>query len=511
MIFPLVSVTLFFMAGILVGSFSPWVFPLFFFSGIFLFLSLTLLFRKSDWFLFLLGGTLVFAGGFSAQMALHHYPSNHISKWITQESVRIPLRGNVSDLPYRQSFKTKNGRKIHKVRVPFEVSQIQTKEGWKKSSGKIILDFYFYSRAASYQIGEDLELKATLKRLGQGGYSKYMRTRRILFQGSVSNGKEVISYGLTQHFWLKRKLAHIRSFLEKKLAYGLDSRTHRQILMGLVFGTRAQFDPELKALLMETNTYHIMAISGFNMALVLLIFTAFLSALGLPHRLVAVVMMGVILFYIALVGFPPSATRAGLMSLVALLGWALNREVLSLNTVAISAFLILLLSPMQLFMPGFQLSYTVVLGLIFWAQPLQKRLIGWIVPSQSKIKKWVSPFLLAFSVSCIAWLSVLPITLCTFGTFTLYSVITNLIIASMVSALTSLGIVALAVNCVNVNIGLYFNEVNSFMMDVLLVVLRFFQNLPGCYWVVSPLPKFIMVLFYFMLLYFLYNKVKSRA
>jgi len=196
---------------------------------------------------------------------------------------------------------------------------------------------------------------------------------------------------------------------------------------------------------------------------------------------------------------------------VALLGWALNREVLSLNTVAISAFLILLLSPMQLFMPGFQLSYTVVLGLIFWVQPLQNRLIGWIVPSQSKIKKWVSPFLLAFSVSCIAWLSVLPITLCTFGTFTLYSVITNLIIASMVSALTSLGIVALAVNCVNVNIGLYFNEVNSFMMDVLLVVLRFFQNLPGCYWVVSPLPKFIMVLFYFMLLYFLYNKVKSRA
>jgi len=284
--------------------------------------------------------------------------------------------------------------------------------------------------------------------------------------------------------------------------------------MGLVFGTRAQFDPDLKALLLQTNTYHIMAISGFNMALVILILTAFLSALGLPHRMVAILMMGVILFYIALVGFPPSATRAGLMSLVVLLGWVLNREVLSLNTVAISAFLILLISPMQLFMPGFQLSYAVVLGLIFWVEPLQKRLKRWFFSSQSKksiIEKWASPLLLAFSVSCIAWLSVLPITLCTFGSFTLYSVITNLIIAGMVSAMTSLGIVALAVNCVNVNIGLYFNEVNSLMMDAMLAVLRFFRQLPGCYWEISPLPHFILVIFYFLLLYFLYYKVKLSA
>jgi competence protein ComEC len=253
-----------------------------------------------------------------------------------------------------------------------------------------------------------------------------------------------------------------------------------------------------------------MAISGFNMALVIAIFTAFFTALGLPTRWVAFLMMGLVVFYMALVGWPPSATRAGLMSLVALLGWALNREVLSLNTVAISAFLILLVSPMQLFMPGFQLSYVVVLALVFWVNPLYQKMKELLFKSSSP-HPVIATFILATCVSCIAWLSVLPITLCTFGTFALYSIFANLIIAGIVTLLTSLGIVALGVNLLNVNWGIYFNEVNEMLMEGLLGVLRLFQMLPGAYWEITPLPNFILIIYYFILLYFLYDKIKLRT
>lgn len=512
---PFVYLTLFYIAGILIGSFFPSSNPLFFSFGAGLVLMLCFLFRRSKWLILFFCVFFLFLGSFLAQKALYHYPSHHYSKQISNEGTALTLRGIVRDQPVRKRFETKTGRRVFKVKVPLEVAALKINESWVPSTGKLNLDLFYYSKAVHWKIGEEIQCGVSLKPVTHPKWSRILRRKRILAQGSVWNPETIETLGLSGRFKVKRKLAEVRAFLEGKLAYGLEKTEHRQIMMGLVFGTRADFSPKLKATLMQTNTYHIMAISGFNMTLVIAICTALLSATGLPRRGVALLMMGLILIYMALVGWPPSATRAGLMSLVSLAGWVLYREAVSLNMVAVSAFLILIVSPMQLFLPGFQLSYLVVLSLLFWAGPLHQKLTRFflIKPKEreplKRLQKFGSGLLLAVSVSTIAWLSVLPVTLCTFGTFSLYSVAINVLIAGLVTLLTSIGLAGLALNLLWTPLGLYFNQLNTLLMDGLLALLRFTQRLPGCYWQFEPLPNLLLIFFYFMMLIALCDKVKG--
>ncbi len=507
---PFVLTSLFLMAGILVGSFFPWNIPFLFLLGTLFSVLACLLLRKSLWLTALIGIAFFCLGGFLAQKTLYSFPKDHLSSYSLELPQQVPLRAIISDEPIQKRFKSRAGRKVFKVQVPFSLSEIKIENQWQPASGKLVCDLFFYSQAAHWKIGEKIECLARLEPLPQGGYGNYLKRRRIAAIGKIGSTQQIKNLGQSHQYWVKRKLQVLRQILERKLVYGLDETQDRQILMGLVFGTRTQFSPQLKKLLLETNTYHIMAISGFNMALVILILTSLLSALGLPYRLVALIMGGVILVYMALVGWPASATRAGVMSLIFLLGWALNREVFTLNQVALSAFIILIFSPMQLFMPGFQLSYMVVLGLIFWTEPLLKRLKKWFfldrLPEQSRVKQLLHSLLMGLSVSFIAWLSVLPIILCLFGSFSLYSVLTNLVIAGTVSIVTGLGLTALLVNLIETNVGLYFNEVNALIIDLLIGVLRFFHQLPGSFWQFPKQSQWWLVLYYFIMFYFVYRK-----
>jgi len=513
---PFVYLTLFYIAGVLIGSFSPFVVPSIFAIGSVLFFFLCLLFRRSEWLVLLCGLLFLFFGSYLAQRALFVYPKNHFSKLISKEEGIATIQGVVRDSPVLKHFKTREGRRVFKVKVPLELSAIKLNEKWVKSSGKLDLDIFYFSQAASWKVGEGVQCQAAIRPITHPKWSKLMRRKRILFQGRVSNQSSIQLLGMTRKYKIKRKLLQMRQFLEGKLAYGLEKSEHRQIMMGLVFGTRADFSPKLKETLMRTNTYHIMAISGFNMALVIAICTAFLSAIGIPRRGVALLMMGLIVAYMALVGWPPSATRAGLMSLVCLAGWVLYREVVSLNVVALSAFLILIVSPMQLFLPGFQLSYMVVLSLLFWGSSLYQKMMKLfsLETKEGALLSWpqklLSNILLAVSVSTIAWLSVLPVTLCTFGTFSLYSVGINVVIAGLVTLLTSIGLAGLALNLIATPMGLYLNQINAMLMDGLLALLRCAEQLPGCYWQFEPLPNFLLILFYFMMLFVSYDKIKDN-
>lgn len=512
--FSVVPITLFLIAGIFVGVYLPLIWPKVFLFSILICFSLSILFKRSVWQFALIGLSVFFIGLFLAQRTLHVFPENHLSHLKIESNEAFFLRGVVCESPSQNEFKTSAGKRLFKTKVPLEVTAVQQSGVWKEATGKVLLELFFFSRAQQWEIGEEIEAPVRLRAFGQTSFGDYMRRQRILFAASVTSVKKIHELGMTEHYRLKRAFARSRHFLEQKLAYGLEKSDYRQILMGLVFGTRGSFSPHLKELLLQTNTYHIMAISGFNMALVILILTSLFTALGLPYKWVAFLMSGVILVYMALVGWPPSATRAGIMSLVFLMGWALDREVLSLNTIAISALIILLISPMQLFMPGFQLSYMVVLGLVFWATPLQGQLKKWVGLDRCELSSWKaklgSSVTLAFSVSLIAWLVVLPIILCFFGTFSLYSVLTNVLIALVVSLLTGLGLAALMINLISVNIGIYLNQANTVLMDGLLMILRFFHQLPGAFWQFPKQSEWWLVGYYFIMLYFLYSKMQQK-
>ncbi|MFO1478022.1 MAG: ComEC/Rec2 family competence protein [Verrucomicrobiota bacterium] len=152
-----------------------------------------------------------------------------------------------------------------------------------------------------------------------------------------------------------------RDWARGALAKGLpveDENLHLE--WALTLGEREWLTEETAEPFVKAATFHIFAVDGLRMAI---LFGLFLTALRLgrmPRFLCGLAVLPVIWVYTAVTGWPASAIRAAVMLSVIVAGWALRRPGDLINSLYLSAFLILLWDPQQLFEAGFQLSFVVV-------------------------------------------------------------------------------------------------------------------------------------------------------
>ncbi len=227
---------------------------------------------------------------------------------------------------------------------------------------------------------------------------------------------------------LKIAALHCRNrLLDNFRAAGM-SQSATALLSALTLGYKADLEEETTELFTLAGIVHIMALSGFNVGLIFLMVNLCLGflpnrkAFGFLRLLVSLTAIG---SFAVVTGLSPSVTRAGLMISLFLTGRFIHRTVHPLNSLAASAFLILVFSPFSFADAGFQLSYTAVLGLIY-IQPRLYRLLSFRYWLPDKV--WM-----LFTVSVSAQLSTMPLTLYYFHQFPLFFWITNLYAVPLVS------------------------------------------------------------------------------
>ncbi len=119
-------------------------------------------------------------------------------------------------------------------------------------------------------------------------------------------------------------------------------------------------------------------------------------------------------------GLSPSVLRAATMFSFVIMGTVLNRKSSIYNTLAASAFFLLIINPNLLFEVGFQLSYIAVLGIVYLQPLIYKRIYTrwWLLD-----KVWAIT-----AVSIAAQIATLPLTLFYFNQFPVYFMLSNLLV-----------------------------------------------------------------------------------
>jgi competence protein ComEC len=139
---------------------------------------------------------------------------------------------------------------------------------------------------------------------------------------------------------------------------------------GVVLGADESMPLRLKQIFSSTGTTHILAVSGFNVALVAGAVTA---AFGrwLGARRGALASSAAIAVYTLLVGSEPSAVRAAVMAGLTLLARRLGRRGDAAASLGATAIVMTAVEPSLLSDIGFQLSFAATIGLVFVADPLE--------------------------------------------------------------------------------------------------------------------------------------------
>jgi competence protein ComEC len=219
--------------------------------------------------------------------------------------------------------------------------------------------------------------------------------------------------------WIADKIHH---GLARSIAPGLTGE-RRAVLAGLVLGEEEGLSDELRDDFRASGLYHLLAVSGQNVAFVAggVLLAAWL--LGVSRLAAEVGALAAIVAYVLAVGWQPSVVRAGVAGGLASLAWLASRPTDRWYFLLLGAALLLAWTPYSLLEPGFQLSFAAVAA-IFVAVPLLERwLEGYPVPR-------VLVGVIAVSAAC--GVATAPILLLQFGSVPLYSVLSNALAAPAV-------------------------------------------------------------------------------
>lgn len=206
------------------------------------------------------------------------------------------------------------------------------------------------------------------------------------------------------------------------------------VTMALLAGERASIPKNVNQDLIDSGLYHLLSISGLHVAIVcgVTFFTLrFMMALWpwfalhVPIKKIAALgALGIGLFYVMLAGSPIPAQRSLIMSGMVLVAIIFDRSALSMRTIALAAFFLLLLMPESLVGPSFQLSFAAVLSMIAFHEDISRHVLVTHRGDNMAVK--IIYYLLGIGVTTVlVTLATLPIILHHFGRFQLYGVLAN--------------------------------------------------------------------------------------
>jgi competence protein ComEC len=204
---------------------------------------------------------------------------------------------------------------------------------------------------------------------------------------------------------------------------------------GILIGLRERVDRQVAKDFATAGVSHVVAISGWNIAIVAGLVLAVLR--GRPRRAVAVVVAIAIGTYTVAAGASPSVVRAAAMAAVVLAARESGRAGRAESALGWAAALLLLADPRMIEDAGFRLSVLATGGLIAWSQPLANRISSL---SGDRCPRWLAESL---GISLAAQAATLPDVLATFGRLSIVAPAVNLLVVPLVPLGMAGGVLAL--------------------------------------------------------------------
>lgn len=271
-------------------------------------------------------------------------------------------------------------------------------------------------------------------------YQKYLKKQ------GISNQFYLPSSAITEI--TKRTKISYQEYFEKLREYNLEMLKSLGVrgevfgvVSALVFGQKDYLEPELYKAYGTAGATHVLAVSGLHVGLIYLILAWLLKPL-LKNKFTKWLRLFLILlglwFYAALTGFSPSVLRA--CTMFSFISLASNNSSGSniFNTLAASAFFLLLVQPNLIMEVGFQLSYSAVLGILL-IQPWLYKLI--YIKTTLLDKAWQ-----IVTVSIAAQAGTFPLALLYFHQFPNYFILSNLFVIPLATLILYLTLITLFIS-----------------------------------------------------------------
>ena len=397
------------------------------------------------------------------------------------------------------------------VKCEVEVIAVKSGSKWENTEGKAIVYLAIDSVSELLTYGDKIIINGKWKSIenpsnpAQFNYKNYLYNSGITAQ-QYSKG-DAWKYINSQADFSIMKFAFV---YQKKLLKVLENNFQDEqlaVISALLLGYKDLLDRETIMTYSSSGAMHVLAVSGLHVGIIYLVLNSlffFFGYIKYGNSLKAIALILSLWAYALLTGLSPSVLRAATMFSFIIIGSALKRETNIYNTLAASAFVLLLYNPYILLQVGFQLSYFAVLGIVY----LQPKLYNLFRPSN-----WLMDKIWAITtVSVAAQLATFPLGMYYFHQFPNYFLLSNLFVIPLATFIINGGILLFLISAIPV-----LPNYISWMIDQLLIFLnlsvKWVESLPYSLSLGISITKVETILIYLIIFLFIlaFSNRKART
>lgn len=192
------------------------------------------------------------------------------------------------------------------------------------------------------------------------------------------------------------------------------------ILSAMTLGDKSHLDKDTNERYSVAGASHILALSGLHLSIIFSLISILIGGKRRRNIAIQIVLLTIIWTYTLMVGMPTSIIRAtSMLTIYSLVGIVCSKK-MSLNILAFTAFVMLIVNPLSLWDVGFQLSFLSVACILIFGNDIAK-----IYKPRTIIGKWIWT---SICISIAAQIGTAPIVAYYFGRFSCYFALVNLIV-----------------------------------------------------------------------------------
>ena len=485
-------------------------------------LILLIIFRKNKEYLTVIFSVFLFVVGY---VDIYLYTEKLNFPKIKYNMGYVDIYGIAEDISYYQKNNETRVRivvevdKINKVkrlnkdqRVSNNKTAYFTKDGVMHNIPKNVR-INMSSKSEIPAFGEYVKIRANLIPIPKQAFHGAYNIERVLyFQGigGIGFNGYLKERGLpkmnTIYDKIKYKIYNIREKLNNRIIKATGSESG-PVVGSFITGIRGRISSTNYNNMTYAGLAHLISISGLHMAIVMgFTFSivrrilVYFENFTLTHdikKISAIFAIIVGFVYLCMTGFPISANRAYIMSVLFFISILIEREIDSLRFLALSAFLLLFCKPNFILEPSFQLSFLAVLGLVSGYKFLGEHNVSTFTKN-----KFLKPLYYLFGVllsSIITEISVSPIAIYHFNNYTPFNMLTNLVAIPLVGFIT-LPLATISVLLMPFNFEKILLIPAGISIDIVLKISKYVVSLPYATYV-FPSPSLLgisLILFGFL-------------
>jgi competence protein ComEC len=316
--------------------------------------------------------------------------------------------------------------KTNSFKALASINGVYSKNNFESLKGEVVVYFKKDSVLKQLHYGSQIIFKKPLQQIKNAGnpggfdYKQYSLFQGITHQINLSQ-KEFEILPTEKQNWFHSFIFSCRRWVVSTLQKFIVREKEHGLAEALLIGYKDDLDKNLVQSYTNTGVVHIIAISGMHLALIyglLLLLTKPLRRKHLQFLRVILILSGLWLFTL-LAGAQASVVRSAVMFTCIAIGEALSKKTSIYNTLALSAFLLLVYNPFWLWDVGFQLSYAAVVSIVTFYRPIY----NWFYfPNKILDFVWKT-----MAISIAAQIVTTPISLYHFHQFPALFLLTNIV------------------------------------------------------------------------------------